>query len=116
MGEAVSLDRFVHSQSGRGNQRMNVVVSNLSWLSWIIFGALAGWIASIFTGNNSRMGCLSNIIVGILGAFLGGWIYSLITGHTLVIGWNWTAFLVAVLGAIALLAVLNLFFGSRRTR
>jgi hypothetical protein len=36
MGEAVSLDRFVHSQSGRGNQRMNVVVSNLSWLSWII--------------------------------------------------------------------------------
>jgi uncharacterized membrane protein YeaQ/YmgE (transglycosylase-associated protein family) len=95
---------------------MNVVVSNLSWLSWIIFGALAGWIASIFTGNNSRMGCLSNIIVGILGAFLGGWIYSLITGHALVIGWNWTAFLVAVLGAIVLLAVLNLFFGSRRTR
>jgi uncharacterized membrane protein YeaQ/YmgE (transglycosylase-associated protein family) len=100
----------------KGNQRMNVVVSNLSWLSWIIFGALAGWIASIVTGNNSRMGCLSNIIVGILGAFLGGWIYSLITGHTLVVGWNWTAFLVAVLGAIALLAVLNLLFGSRRTR
>ncbi len=87
LGEAVLWDRFVNSQSGRGNQRMNVVVSNLSWLSWIIFGALAGWIASIFTGNNSRMGCLSNIIVGILGAFLG-----------------------------ALLAVLNLFFGSRRTR
>ena len=39
------------------------VISNLSWLSWIIFGALAGWIASILTGNNSRMGCLSNIIV-----------------------------------------------------
>jgi uncharacterized membrane protein YeaQ/YmgE (transglycosylase-associated protein family) len=54
--------------------------------------------------------------VGILGAFLGGWIYSLVTGHALVVGWNWTAFLVAVLGAIALLAVLNLFFGSRRTR
>ncbi len=62
---------------------MEPVVSNLSWLSWIIFGALAGWIASILTGNNSRMGCFSNIIVGIVGAFLGGWIYSLITGHTL---------------------------------
>jgi uncharacterized membrane protein YeaQ/YmgE (transglycosylase-associated protein family) len=35
---------------------MNVVVSNVSWLSWIIFGALAGWIASIVTGNNSRLG------------------------------------------------------------
>jgi uncharacterized membrane protein YeaQ/YmgE (transglycosylase-associated protein family) len=92
---------------------MEPFVSNLSWLSWIIFGALAGWIASILTGNNSRMGCLSNIIVGIVGAFLGGWIYSLITGHALTIGWNWTAFIVAVLGAVLLLGVLNLLFGRR---
>jgi len=92
---------------------MGVIILNLGWFSWIIFGALAGWIASIFTGNNSRMGCLSNIIVGIIGAFLGGYIYSLITGHALVIGWNWTAFNVAVLGAIIFLAVLNLLFGRR---
>ena len=83
---------------------MEPVVSNLSWLSWIIFGALAGWIASILTRNNSRMGCFSNIIVGIVGAFLGGWIYSLITGHTLFVSWNLTAFIVAVLGAVVLLA------------
>lgn len=92
---------------------MQPFLSNFGWLSWIIFGALAGWIASILTGNNSRMGCLSNIIVGIVGAFLGGWIYSLITGHTLLIGWNWTAFIVSVLGAVVLLALLNLFFGRR---
>ncbi|MGI9059522.1 MAG: GlsB/YeaQ/YmgE family stress response membrane protein [Ktedonobacteraceae bacterium] len=92
---------------------MLIVVSNLGWLSWIIFGALAGWVASLFAGNSSRMGCLGNIIVGIIGAFLGGWIYSLITGQPLVIGWNWTAFIVAVLGAIVFLAVLNLFFGHR---
>ena len=90
---------------------MVIVVSNLGWLSWIIFGALAGWVASLFVRNSSRMGCLGNIIVGIIGAFLGGWIYSLITGHTLVVGWNWTAFIVAVLGAIVFLAILNLFFG-----
>ena len=93
---------------------MDVIVSNLGWLSWIIFGALAGWIASILTGNNSRMGCFSNIIVGIVGAFLGGWIYSLITGHTLFVGWNLTAFIVAVLGAVVLLAVLNLILRRRR--
>jgi uncharacterized membrane protein YeaQ/YmgE (transglycosylase-associated protein family) len=92
---------------------MDIVVSHFGWLSWIIFGALAGWVASLFTGSRSRMGCLSNIIVGIIGALLGGWIYSLITGHMLVIGWNWTAFIVAVLGAILLLAILNLLFGGR---
>src|SRR6266516_4913358 len=98
----------------RRNRSMEPVVSNLSWLSWIIFGALAGWIASILTGNNSRMGCLSNIIVGIVGAFLGGWIYSLINGHILLVGWDWTAFIVSVLDAVLLLVVLNLLFGRRR--
>ncbi|HLX57804.1 MAG TPA: GlsB/YeaQ/YmgE family stress response membrane protein [Ktedonobacteraceae bacterium] len=89
---------------------MNVINSNLGLFSWIIFGALAGWVANIITGSNSRMGCLGNIVVGVIGAFLGGWIYSLITGHP-VVGWNWTAFIVAVIGAIILLAILNLMFG-----
>ena len=89
------------------------VISNLSWISWIIFGTLAGWIASILTGRNSQQGCLMNIIVGIVGAFLGGWGYSLITGRSLVVGWNWTAFIVAILGAVVLLALINLVFGRR---
>ena len=93
---------------------MDVVVSNLGWLSWIIFGALAGWVASLITGNRSQTGCLTNIIVGIVGAFLGGWVYSFITGHKLFVSWNWTAFIVAVLGAVVLLAVLNLILGRRR--
>jgi len=45
---------------------------------------------------------VSNIIVGIIGSILGGWLSLLITGHMLVVGWNWTAFLVAVLDAIVL--------------
>jgi uncharacterized membrane protein YeaQ/YmgE (transglycosylase-associated protein family) len=93
---------------------MDVIVSNLGWLSWIIFGALAGWVASLITGNRSQTGCLTNIIVGIVGAFLGGWVYSLITGHKLFVSWNLTAFIVAVLGAVVLLAVLNLILGRRR--
>jgi uncharacterized membrane protein YeaQ/YmgE (transglycosylase-associated protein family) len=93
---------------------MDVVVSNLGWLSWIIFGALAGWVASLITGNRSQTGCLTNSIVGIVGAFLGGWVYSLITGHTLFVSWNLTAFIVAVLGAVVLLAVLNLILRRRR--
>jgi uncharacterized membrane protein YeaQ/YmgE (transglycosylase-associated protein family) len=56
-------------------------------LSWIIFGALAGWVASMITGRNERQGCLMNIIVGIIGA--------------------------SVVGAVILLAIVNLLFGRR---
>jgi uncharacterized membrane protein YeaQ/YmgE (transglycosylase-associated protein family) len=92
---------------------MGIIVSSFGWLSWIIFGALAGGIANMLTGSRSRQGCVSSIIVGIIGAFLGGWIYESITGQTLVVGWNLTAFIIAVLGSIALLTVLNLLSGRR---
>jgi uncharacterized membrane protein YeaQ/YmgE (transglycosylase-associated protein family) len=91
---------------------MDVINSSLGWISWIIFGALAGWIASIIAGRKGQ-GCLTNIIVGVIGAFIGGWGYNLITGHTLTVGWNLTAFVVSVLGAVALLVVVNLISGRR---
>ncbi len=93
---------------------MNVINSNLGLFSWIIFGALAGWVASLVAGGNTRLGCLGNIVVGVIGAFIGGWIYSLIAHQPLNVGWNWTAFIVSVLGAIILLAIINLFVGSSR--
>lgn len=92
---------------------MDVVISNLSWISWIIFGALAGWIASLITGRSSQQGCLMNIIVGVIGAFIGGWLFSLITGRPLVVGWHWEPFIVAVIGAVVLLALINVVFGRR---
>ena len=44
----------------------------MNWLVWIIFGALAGWIASMIMGKNAQMGALANIVVGIVGAVIGG--------------------------------------------
>ena len=67
-------------------------------ISWVIFGALAGWLASIITGRNQRMGCLANIVVGIIGAFIGG-----------VSGFNLYSFVVAVLGAVVLLVIVGFF-------
>ncbi len=81
-------------------------------LSWIIFGALAGWIASKITGHDASMGIFANIIVGVLGAVIGGFIMSLI-GKTGVDGFNLWSFLVAVGGSVLFLLV---FRGSRRRR
>ncbi|MBL8090662.1 MAG: GlsB/YeaQ/YmgE family stress response membrane protein [Anaerolineales bacterium] len=76
-------------------------------LVWIIFGALAGWIASIVMGKNRQMGALANIIVGIIGAFIGGWIMNQF-GAAGVTGFNLNSLLVAILGAIVLLFVIGL--------
>ncbi len=82
-------------------------------LSWIIFGALAGWVASMVMGRNNQMGCLANIVVGIIGAVVGGWIMSFF-GKTGVTGFNLVSFVVAVIGAVVFLGILNLLTGRRR--
>jgi len=74
-------------------------------LSWVIFGALAGWVASILAGTNKRQGCLMNIAVGVAGAFLGGLLMEFLTGRGVRFDWNLRSFIVAVVGAVLLLAV-----------
>ena len=74
---------------------MNIIV-------WIIFGALAGWIASLIAGTDARQGAIANIVVGVLGAFLGGWIMQQF-GQDGVTGFNIYSVLVAIGGAVVLL-------------
>jgi uncharacterized membrane protein YeaQ/YmgE (transglycosylase-associated protein family) len=73
-------------------------------LTWIVFGALAGWVASIILGRSSRMGCISNIVVGILGAIIGGFLMSFLDSSGIT-GFNLRSFFVAVLGAVILLGI-----------
>lgn len=77
-------------------------------LSWVIFGALAGWVASILTGRNDQQGCLTNIVVGVIGAFLGGFLWNQITGQEVILGWSLGSFVIAVIGAVVLLTILRL--------
>ena len=71
---------------------------------WIIFGALVGWVASIVMGGGG--GLVRDIIVGIVGALLGGFIMSAF-GQDGIGGFNLYSFLVALLGACILIAVVR---------
>jgi uncharacterized membrane protein YeaQ/YmgE (transglycosylase-associated protein family) len=78
-------------------------------LSWIVLGGIAGWLASIITKRNDQMGCITNIIAGIVGAAVGGWVFGLFGGQG-VTGFNLPSLLVAFVGAVIVLAVVNLIF------
>jgi uncharacterized membrane protein YeaQ/YmgE (transglycosylase-associated protein family) len=73
---------------------------------WIIFGALVGWITSMFMGTNQAQGLGQDIVVGIIGALLGGWLMSLV-GKVGITGFNVYSFIVAVIGAVILIIVVK---------
>jgi uncharacterized membrane protein YeaQ/YmgE (transglycosylase-associated protein family) len=78
-----------------------------NFIIWIIFGALAGWIASILTGKNRKMGALANIVIGVFGAFVGAGIMNTL-GIPVPQGFTVMGFLVAVGGAVALIVATSL--------
>ncbi len=73
-------------------------------LLWIVFGAIAGWIASLITKSDT--GLLLDIVVGIIGAIIGGWIMNAL-GSTGTTGFNLWSLLVAILGAVVLLVIVK---------
>lgn len=85
----------------------------MSILAWIIFGAIAGWLASLIAGADGRIGLVGNIVIGIVGAFVGGLIASAL-GAGGVSGFNLYSFLVAIGGATLILFVLNAFSSRDR--
>ena len=82
---------------------MNIIV-------WLVVGGLVGWVASMIMRTDARQGILLNIVVGIVGSFLGGWLISpLVGGATINQGdLSVLGLLVSLGGAILLLAIVNL--------
>jgi uncharacterized membrane protein YeaQ/YmgE (transglycosylase-associated protein family) len=86
----------------------------MGWLAWLIVGAVSGWLASIVMRTNAEQGLLLDIVVGIIGAFIGGFLFNVL-GAPGVTGFNiWSVF-VSFVGAVVLLALLRLFTGQRAT-
>lgn len=87
-------------------------------LTWVIFGALAGWAANVVVGGRDRrrQGCLVSVLVGVVGAALGGLLYRLLTGEKKYFDFDFASFGVAVLGAILLLILLRALTGRGHTR
>ena len=77
-------------------------------LLWLLLGALAGWVASLIM--KTEQGILLDIVVGIVGAFLGGFLFNIL-GATGVTGFNIYSILVAIVGAVALLFIVKLVLG-----
>ena len=77
----------------------------LAFLPWVIIGLIAGWIASAVT--NSRHGLLGDIVIGLAGSVIGGVLYTMITGASAGGPLSPSRLVVAILGAILLLTVVN---------
>lgn len=73
---------------------------------WLIIGGVIGWLASMIMRTDAQQGIFLNIVVGIIGAFIGGLVISggSINNAPLTI----QSFLVSLLGAVILLAIVNL--------
>lgn len=86
----------------------------MNFLIWLIIGGIVGWLASLVMRTDASQGILLNVVVGIVGAFLGGWLISPLVGvGTINEGISIGSIIVSLLGAIILLAIVNLFRRGR---
>ncbi len=83
----------------------------VGWIGTLLIGGIAGWIAEKITKTN--MGVIMNIVVGVIGAYIGAFLANAMNLHLGEIfhGWFWGNLLVAVVGAVILLTVLKLLRG-----
>jgi uncharacterized membrane protein YeaQ/YmgE (transglycosylase-associated protein family) len=88
----------------RSNFMINLIV-------WLVVGGVIGWLASLIMRTDAQQGIFLNVIVGIIGAALGGWLISPLVGVGSINddAFSIGALLVSLVGAVILLAIVNLF-------
>ncbi len=86
-----------------------VQITTPGFISWIVIGLLAGWIAGHLTRGRG-FGCVVDIILGLIGAVVGGWIFTRL--GIVALGF-WGSLAAATVGAVLLVAIARLFAGGR---
>ncbi len=83
----------------------------VNFIVWLVVGGVIGWIASMIMRTDAQQGVILNVVVGIVGAALGGWLISPLVGVPSINQDSFSigAMLVSLVGAIVLLAIVNLF-------
>ncbi|MFO0451405.1 MAG: GlsB/YeaQ/YmgE family stress response membrane protein, partial [Pseudomonadota bacterium] len=87
----------------------------MNLIIWLVIGGVIGWLASIVMNRNAQQGIFLNVIVGIIGAFIGGFLIAPLfgTGTINQNDFSLTSLLASFLGAVVLLAIVNLFTRRR---
>jgi uncharacterized membrane protein YeaQ/YmgE (transglycosylase-associated protein family) len=83
----------------------------MNLIIWLVLGGVVGWLASLIMRTDGQQGIVLNVVVGVVGAFLAGWFISPLVGLGTINQNNFSlaSVLVSLIGAVLLLAVVNLF-------
>ena len=83
----------------------------MNFIIWLFVGGIIGWLASMVMKTDGQQGIILNVVVGIVGAMLGGWFISPLLGAGTINqnDFSLPGLLVSFIGAIVLLAIVNLF-------
>jgi uncharacterized membrane protein YeaQ/YmgE (transglycosylase-associated protein family) len=87
----------------------------MNFIIWIVIGGIIGWLARLVMKTDAQQGLFLNVVVGIVGALLGGWLLSPLFGTGTINADDFSpmSLLVSFLGAVILLAIVNLVFRGR---
>ena len=82
-------------------------------ISWIVFGLIAGVVAKLLMPGRDPGGCIITMLLGVAGAFVGGFLYRLLTDQEVFFQFDLGSLVVAILGAIVILAIYRFVVGRR---
>jgi uncharacterized membrane protein YeaQ/YmgE (transglycosylase-associated protein family) len=87
----------------------------MNFIIWLIVGGIIGWLASMIMRTDGQQGIILNVVVGIVGSFLGGWLIAPLLGTGTVNSGDFSVMglVSSLIGAIILLAIVNLFRRGR---